>query len=140
MCEIKRTYFRVLLFFLQYKILIFTSGANRQKKKKEAGSRCDLGASIGCEPFRWAFHTQRLLAQMLPVSFFFFVRYPSKFVFYVEEGRGAHGSRFFLFHTFSFRYWFSEKGIYFLSTGDLHQRVVIQTKLSYIKAVLKNRY
>ena len=35
MCEIKRTYFRVLFFLFQYKILIFTSGSNRQKKKKE---------------------------------------------------------------------------------------------------------
>ena len=40
----------VLLFFPKNKILIFTSGANRKKNKKEAGSRCDLGASIECEP------------------------------------------------------------------------------------------
>ena len=37
--------------------------------------------------YKRAFHTQRLLAQMLPASFFFFVRYPSKLVFYIRGGK-----------------------------------------------------
>mgnify|MGYP004578629795 CR=1 FL=1 len=49
--------------------------SDKQKNKKEAGRRCDLGASIGCEPFWRAFNTQRLLAQMWPASFLFFVRF-----------------------------------------------------------------
>ena len=81
-CEINKTHFRTLPLPLQHKILIFASGTNRQKKKKEAASRCDLGASIGCEPFRRAFNPQRLLAQMLAASFFFFVRHSNKLVFF----------------------------------------------------------
>ena len=120
MCEIKRTYFRVLLFLLQHKIRICWDNGRKRKKKQVTSVPVVAAYGMLTEKVRIQYLLRGHICYLFLFSFSVCLLHKWISIWCWGERRGVSTKVCAIFHILSFRYWFSKKSRHFLSTGDFH--------------------